>query len=782
MMEDVAWFKELSKDDIPLVGGKGANLGEMYNIGLPIPPGFAITSEAFRKFIVDKKIDQQIFEILQKTNVDENEQLEDASAQIKNIILTTEMQEDLKTEIKEAYDNLNVSEEVIKFGGQPLDIIKSGREQAFVAVRSSATAEDLPQASFAGQQESFLNIRGTANLIKAVQKCWASLYTPRAIYYRVKNNFPHDKVLICVIVQKMVRSEKSGVMFSVNPATNDEDEIMIESGWGLGEAVVLGAISPDQYIVDKKTLQIKNVIIREQTWMYDLDTNIGQTVKKNVSEEKQNKQKLSEAEIRKLAEYALKIEQHYGKAQDMEYALENNKIYIVQSRPVTTLKKPHKDEVEETETEVLVTGLGASPGVGVGPVRIISGMEELGKIKKGDVLVTRMTNPDMVPAMERAVAIVTDAGGTTCHAAIVSREMGIPCIVGTEKATQILKEDETVSVDGSRGKVFKGRIKVQEKKEGGTGWERVEAGEFMGPVETVTEIKVIMDLPQFAEKAAATGADGVGLLRNNLMLAKHGEHPSYMVKHGKKDQLVETIVNDVSKIAEAFDGKPVWYRTFDAPTDEYRHMKGGEDEPVEQNPMMGWRSIRRGLDEVDILKAEFEAIKKIHDKGLKNVGIMLPLVISVEEIKKSKEILREFGLEPQKDIEFGVMIETPASVQIIEEICKEGIDFISFGTNDLTQFTLAIDRDNAKVAKLYSEKHPAVLRQIKYVIDTCKKYDVLTSICGQAGSDPEMAEILVKMGIDSITANVDAVHKIRNIVARIEKKLILSSARKEFNI
>ncbi|MFH1210808.1 MAG: phosphoenolpyruvate synthase [archaeon] len=780
-MEDIAWFKELSKDDIPLVGGKGANLGEMYNAGLPIPPGFAITSEAFRKYIVGNKIDQQIFQILQNTNVDENDQLERASTQIKNIILNIDMQEDLKSEIKEAYENLNVSEEVIKFGGQPLDIIKSGREQAFVAVRSSATAEDLPQASFAGQQESFLNIRGTANLLKAVQKCWASLYTPRAIYYRVKNNFPHEKVLICVVVQKMVKSEKSGVMFSVNPATSNEDEIMIESGWGLGEAVVLGAISPDQYIIDKKTMQIKNIIVREQTWMYDLDTNMGQTVKKNVPEYKKNKQKLSETEIRKLADYAVKIEQHYGRAQDMEYAIENNNIYIVQSRPVTTLKKPHKEEVEETETEVLVTGLGASPGIGIGPVKLIRGMDELGKIKKGDVMVTRMTNPDMVPAMERAVAIVTDAGGTTCHAAIVSREMGIPCIVGTEKATQILKDDEIVSVDGTRGKVFKGRIKVEEKKEE-EHTHNGEFGEMMAPVETVTEIKVIMDLPEFAEKAAATGADGVGLLRNNLMLAKHGEHPSYMIRNGKKDKLVETIVNDVSKIAEAFRDKTVWYRTFDAPTDEYRHMKGGEDEPIEQNPMMGWRSIRRGLDEVELLKAEFEAIKRIHDNGLKNVGIMLPLVISVDEIRKSKDILREAGLEPQKDIEFGIMVETPASVQIIKEICEEGIDFISFGTNDLTQFTLAVDRDNAKVAKLYSEKHPAVLRQIKYVIDTCKEYDVETSICGQAGSDPEMAEILVKMGIDSITANVDAVHKIRNIVARIEKKLILSSARRDYKI
>lgn len=776
-MEDVLWFRELSRDDVQLAGGKGASLGEMYNANLPIPPGFVITSEAYKKFIERGKIDKQIYGILDKTDVENTEELDSAAIKAQNIILNAQMQEELKAEIKEAYETLNVDKDVVRAGGQALDIIKSGREQAFVAVRSSATAEDSKETSFAGQQATYLNIRGVANLIKAVQKCWASLFTSRSIYYRVKNNIPHEKVLIAVVVQKMVRSEKSGVMFSINPGTNNEEEIVIETGWGLGEAVVSGAISPDQYVIDKNTLDLKGKIVREQTWMYDLNTNTNQTVKKNVPEYKKNRQKLNDSEIRKLAKLAVQIEEHYGMPQDMEYAIEGSQVFMVQSRPVTTLKKIHKDEIDVGEAEVIVTGLAASPGVGIGPVKIIKGMEELGKIKKGDVLVTRMTNPDYVPAMEKAVAIVTDAGGLTAHASIVSREMGIPCVVGTEKATQLLKEGEIVSVDGTHGKVYKGKIKVEKEAQP----EKIETM-HEAQVETVTEIKVIMDLPEFADRAAATGADGIGLLRNNIMLAKHGKHPSHMVKNGEKDKLVEIITEDVGKIAEAFKGKPVWYRTFDAPTDEYRHLEGGEDEPEEQNPMMGWRSIRRSLDEPELLRAEFEAIKKLHEKGLTNVGIMLPLVISVDEIRKAKEILREFDLEPQENIDFGVMIETPASVQIIREICEEGIDFISFGTNDLTQFTLAVDRDNAKVAKLYSEKHPAVLRQIKHVIDTCKQYNVETSICGQAGSDAEMAEILVKMGIDSITANVDAVHMIRNIVAKIEKKLLLSAARKDFKI
>ncbi len=782
-MTNVLWFKEIRKKDIPTCGGKGASLGEMYNAGIPVPPGFVVTAQAYKNFLDSAGIADEIYFVLGNLNVEDNTELQAASKKIQEIIIRAQMPKDIVEDIIEAYESLNVDEDVFKKAGkEALSIIKAGREPPFVAVRSSATAEDLPTASFAGQQATFLNIRGNKGLIKAVQECWASLFTARAIYYRVKNNFPHEKVFIAVVVQKMIFSKSSGVIFSVNPMTNDESEIVIEAGWGLGEAVVSGSITPDQFIIDKKTLRLKNKKINEQTWMYTLDPQLGYTVKKNVLREKMNAQKLTESEIKRLTDLTLTIEEHYGSAQDIEYAIENNNTYIVQSRPVTTLKKVLKQQetagkpagIPLAEAEVLVQGQGASPGIASGNVKIVHGLEDLGKVLKGDVLVTRMTSPDYVPVMQRAAAIVTNDGGSTCHAAIVSREMEIPCIVGTEKATFILKENDLVTVDAYSGKVYKGQVSIKKEKES---YELEQTA-----VETVTEIKVIMDLPEYAEKAAKTGADGVGLLRNNLMLVKHGEHPSHMIKTGKKEQLIQNIVDDVSKIAEAFKGKPVWYRTFDAPTDEYRGMKGGEDEPIEANPMMGWRSIRRSLDEPELLRAEFEAIKKVHEKGLTNVGIMIPLVITVDEIKKAKEILRESGLEPMKDVEFGIMVETPAAVQLIKEICEEGLSFISFGTNDLTQFTLALDRDNAKVSKFYNEKHPAVLRQIKYVIDTCKQYNIETSICGQAGSDPEMAELLVKMGIDSISANPDAVKKIRYFVAKAEKKLLLNAARKKESI
>ncbi|MBL7100664.1 MAG: phosphoenolpyruvate synthase [Nanoarchaeota archaeon] len=780
-MTNIAWFKEISKENIPLVGGKAANLGEMFNAEIPVPPGFVVTAEAYKNFLETTGIADEIYEILKDLNVEDNEALQSASKKIHEIILKSEMPRDITNDIKENYDNLNVNEEVFRQAGkQALDIIKAGRELPFVAVRSSATAEDLPTASFAGQQATFLNVKGGNKLAEAVQKCWASLFTARAIYYRVKNNFPHEKVFIAVIVQRMVRSEKSGVIFSVNPVTNNEEEILIEAGWGLGEAVVSGSINPDNYIINKDTLELKSKKINDQDWMYTLDPHIGHTVKKDVPQEKINAQILEDAEIRKLSELTKKIEDHYGAAQDIEYAIEGNNIYIVQSRPITTLKKPSetKEEVEKEEAaisaagaEVLVEGLRASPGVGSGTVKIVHGVEDLGKVLEGDVLVARMTNPDYVASMQRASAIVTDQGGSTCHAAIVSREMGIPCIVGTENATQELKEGEIITVDANSGKVYKGEIKIEQKKE--------EYELEQAPMQTTTEIKVIMDLPDFAEKAAKTGADGIGLLRCEFMILKHKEHPYHMIKTGRKEELVKDLTDDITKIASAFKGKPVWYRTLDAPTDEFRHLEGGEDEPEEDNPMMGWRSIRRSLDQPELLLAEFEAVKRVHDSGLTNVGIMLPLVTHVKQISKAKEYLKQAGLEPRKDIEFGIMIETPASVQIIEEICKEGIDFVSFGTNDLTQFTLACDRNSAKVQKWYDAKHPAVLRQIKYVIGVCKKYDVKTSICGQAGSDPEMAELLVKFGIDSIAANPDAVKKIRYNVAKAERKLLLNVARRQ---
>ncbi|MBU2406821.1 MAG: phosphoenolpyruvate synthase, partial [Nanoarchaeota archaeon] len=415
-------------------------------------------------------------------------------------------------------------------------------------------------------------------------------------------------------------------------------------------------------------------------------------------------------------------------------------------------------------------GLPASPGAAFGRVKIIHNPNELNKIEKGDILVAEMTNPDYVPAMERAAAIVTDEGGFTAHAAIVSRELGIPAVVGTEKATSLLKDGQMITVDGTGGKIYEGQLEIKHEEE------TIEVGD---QPETITKIKVIADLPDHLDHAAKYNPDGVGLVRIEFMIVKGGVHPAKYIKDGREEEYIDLLVDGISKIGERFSGKPVWVRTSDLRSDEYRQLDGGNDEPDEDNPMLGFHGIRRSLVDDGILRAEFKAIKRIHEMGLKNVGIMLPFVISVDEVKRSKVIMREVGLEPLADVDFGVMIETPASVQIIDLLCDEGISFISFGTNDLTQTTLGVDRNNSKLSDLYDEMHPAVLREIEHVVKVCKEKGVETSICGQAGSNPEMAKFLVKVGIDSISPNADAVAKIRNLVAQEEKKLLLEAARQK---
>ncbi len=773
----IKWFEELKKEDVPLVGGKGANLGEMTQLGIPVPPGFCVTAEAYKYFVENVKVEdgrtlqEWIMDVVSRTNVDDSKELLENTAKIREKIISMDMPKEIAAEILEAYHQLSQ---------------RFNKDAVYVAVRSSATAEDLPDASFAGQQETYLDVYGDEDVLKNVQKCWASLWTARATFYRAKQGFDHRRVYLSAVVQKMVNSKTSGVMFTANPVTNDRSEIMINAAWGLGEAVVSGAVSPDEYIVKKGTWEIKEKYIAKKEVMYVRNPETGKgTVLVKVADflgpEWVEKQVLTEEQIIEVAKMGAKIEEHYGWPQDIEWAYDadDGKLYIVQSRPITTLKEEVKTEEAEMteEMKVLLKGLGASPGVGAGKVVILLDVSEIDKVKEGDVLVTTMTNPDMVPAMKRASAIVTDEGGRTCHAAIVGRELGIPTVVGTKEATKVLKDGMLVTVDGTRGVVYEGIVKSLVKKEE----EEKAAGQVVvagAPLITATEVKVNVSMPEVAERAAATGADGVGLLRAEHMILGIGAHPIKFIREGKEEELVNKLVEGIRKVVEAFYPRRVWYRTLDAPTNEFRELPGGEEEPEERNPMLGWRGIRRGLDQPELLKAEFKAIKRLVDEGYDNIGVMLPLVSHPEQIRKAKEIALSVGLVPHKDVEWGVMVETPASAIIIEDLIKEGIDFISFGTNDLTQYTLAIDRDNERVFKLYDETHPAVLKLIRDVIQVCKKYGVETSICGQAGSDPKMARKLVRMGIDSLSANPDAVELIRKVVYREEQRMMLEAARK----
>ncbi|NWG38207.1 phosphoenolpyruvate synthase [Nitrososphaera sp.] len=737
-MDYVVRLDQIGKDDLRIAGGKGANLGEMLKLGIPVPPGFAVTTASFDLLMRMHDLGKKIGLIISSINVDDTAKLLDASKEIKAMILSYEMPPEVRLKVDEAYKSLP-------------DSATSDSSLPLVAVRSSATAEDLPTASFAGQQASFLNVKGSDELVESIKKCWASLFEPRAIFYRAKHGFA--KSSISVIVQKMIEADKSGVMFTADPTTG-EDVVLIEATWGLGESIVGGEVSPDSYRVDKNG-KIIDIQVSNKTRMRVRDQASNTTVELDVPQDKANAQVLTEQEILNLAEFGLTLERHYRHPQDVEFAIENGKIAIVQTRAITTKGKTKKVGIKGNQ---LLKGVGASPGAASGRVRIISSKDDVAKINKGDIIVTTMTSPDLVPAMSRSAAIITDLGGRTSHAAIVSREMGIPAIVGTQQATTVLKDGQEVTVDAYDGIVYDGRIEV----------------DIETPVEvhagmTRTKVKVNLAFAQGLNEIAPK-ADGVGLLRIEHLITQFGVHPSKLVKEGKQEEYVKLLIDGIRPIAKAFSPKPVWVRTLDARSDEFKNLKGGEDEPQEANPMLGWHGIRRSLDEPELLKSEFRAIKKMHEEGLTNLQVMLPFVISAEEVQKARKIAHEVGLPDAAKI--GIMVETPASVMIIEELCKEGIAFASFGTNDLTQLTLGIDRGNERLANLSSTFHPAVLRSMKMVIDTCSRYSVETSICGEAGSDSEMAKILVKYGIKSISCNIDAVDAIRMAVH--EKELEIS--------
>ena len=748
----IKWFSELSKKDVSIAGGKGASLAEMYNAKVPVPPGFVVTAQAYSYFIKETKIDKEIDKVLSNLNIDDTSALNQASKKIRQIIEEASLPEEMKEEIVEAYEILGAGEEKNEGALEILD--KS--DEPFVAVRSSATTEDLADASFAGQQDTFLNVRGKDELLEKVKECMSSLFTARAIYYRTKKGFDHSKSYLSVVVQKMVDSEKSGVMFSRNP-TSDDRSIVIEAVWGLGEGIVSGQIKPDHYVIDKdidnfnileEKISIKKIaIVRNEDGK-------NETVK--LREERAKKQVLDTYELKRLAQYARMLEEHYDKPQDIEFAIDKTGIYIVQSRPITTIFKKAESEVHG---KVLLSGLGASPGVASGIVKIVHKLSDLEKVQEGDVLVAEMTNPDMVVSMQKASAIITDEGGVTSHAAIVSREMGIPAVVGTGEATKKLKDGETVTVDGNTGKVVEGK-----------GETKLVVVEPIVP--TRTKIKVIADLPEGAERAAKSKARFIGLTRLEGIIAIGGKHPLGFVKDKEMDKYTELIYSNLKKMIQHFDG--MWVRSSDIRSDEYSHLIGAP-QLDEMNPMMGDHGIRFSLKHKDILKAEFAAIKRIADEfPEKKIGLMVPMLIRVEELVETKKVAKEVGLVD--NIQIGVMVETPAAVQIIEEICQEGLDFISFGTNDLTQFTLALDRNNEHVQNLYDETHPAVLREIAHVIKVCREYGVETSICGQAGSRPEMAKFLVECGIDSLSVNADAAKKISEVVAEAEKNLIETEA------
>ena len=764
----VLWFKDLTREDIPLAGGKCANLGELYGqIGVPVPNGFAISAKAYQSFLKKTKAEKQIAAILKGTDTEQWESLDAASQEIRALVEELPMPKVMEKKILDAYKSL---------------CRQVGKKRVPVAVRSSATAEDLPGASFAGQQDTFLNIYEGA-LLKSVKQCWSSLFTPRAIVYRKEKGFSHGDVLISVAVQEMVLATASGVMFTIEPVSGDKDKMIINASWGLGEAVVSGQVTPDEFLVDKNTLAILDRQVVKKGRQI-VSNKRGSTKWVAVSKKLQSKPALSDESIVRIAEYGVQIEKHYGVPQDIEWAVDQEgKIFILQARPETVHGEEQRVETKEggdiVEQEILVKGLGVSPGRGSGKVKVIVEVKEMSRFKEGDILVTEMTTPDWVPIMKIASAIVTDLGGKTCHAAIVSRELGVPAVVGCENATKLLKEGQTVTVEGQRGLVFKGAMKKSEAEK-----KAAVPVDFSAQAITATKVFVNLAVPEIAEKVAReTNADGVGLLRAEHLMLSIGKHPRLLLEEGGNQIMIDTFARGIGQVAEAFFPKPVVYRFLDFKPDEFLELPGGEKyerDNVGPNPMIGYRGQHRYIKEDDIFRLELQAVQKARDTmGLTNVWVMLPFVRTRRVFRQAVEIMREEGLDhlANPDFQLWIMVEVPSACFMIEEFCKEGIDGISFGTNDLTMLVLGVDRNDVSVQDLYDERNLGVLRAIAYTIAVCKKHGVTTSICGQAPSVyPDYLEFMIRCGCTSISVLPDTVVSSRRGVAMVEQKIQLENA------
>ncbi|MEX0621682.1 MAG: phosphoenolpyruvate synthase [Candidatus Woykebacteria bacterium] len=756
MPESILWFSQTDKEDVPLVGGKAANLGELAKINVPVPDGFTITAGAYFDFLEKADLKSKFKKLLDKVDPNESELLNEASSLIKDLIRKSPVPKELTTKIVTNYRKLS----------------KQG--PALVAVRSSATAEDLPDASFAGQQETFLNVQGERELLDAVSRCWASLYEPRAIFYREEKKFDHFKVGIAVVVQEMVQSEVSGVMFTVDPVQNNKKKVIIEAVWGLGEFMVQGTVNPDHYELDKEDLKLTEKQIAAQDKQL---IKIGKSNKEIlVGKKYRSVQKLPDRFIKSLARLGKKIESHYGFPQDIEWALEEEKLYIVQARAVTTIGKTKEGSRQSITIDlpILLKGSPASPGIGVGTSKILKSAKEIHKIKNGDVLVATMTDPDYVPAMKKAAAIITDKGGRTSHAAIVSRELGIPCVVGTDTATKLLHNNRSVvTVNGEAGLVYKGALsqnrlaamEFAEKKEGAQ-------TRFL---KTATKVLVNLGEKQLAQEVATRHVDGVGLLRAEFMIAEIGTHPRKMISDGKQKVFINKLAEGLELFASAFEPRPVIYRATDFKTNEYKNLKGGEKyEEDEVNPLLGYRGAYRYVSDPQVFEMELEAIKIVRNKkGFKNIWLMIPFVRTVDEMEKVKKLVSASGLHRSSSFKLLMMVEIPSNVVLIDKFLDLGIDGISIGSNDLTMLLLGLDRDNAKISGEFNELDPSVLASIERVIKECQKRRLYSCICGQAPSVyPELTKKLVGWGISSVSVSPDAIEKTRKIVHEAEKELV----------
>jgi pyruvate, water dikinase len=774
-LDRVRPFARLGRDDVSYAGGKGANLGELERAGLPVPEGFVVGAPAYAAFLTQTGLRERLAGLLDGVNVEDTAALRAASAAAQALFDETPIPELLAIEIGSAYEQLAGEDQA---GGDAIP----------VAVRSSATAEDTAATSFAGMNETFLNIRGSGAVVDAVRRCWRSLFGARTIYYRGVNGFAQAEMDIAVVVQRQVQSTRAGVMFTVNPATGQRDELVIEGSFGLGEAVVSGSVSPDHYVVEKATLAIRRREVHRKDLVIEPAPD-GGTVQRTLSEAQALLPVLSDDEVVAVAELGRRIEEHYGSPQDTEWAFDpDGSLWMLQSRPITTLRdETPVDTAAPAPQEpqaVLLRGLGGAPGSASGAARVLTTLDDAARLSDGDVLVTQMTSPDWLPLLRRAAAVVTDSGGMTCHAAIVSRELGIPCVVGTGEATRKLRDGEVVTVDATRGVVLEGARAGEPAPALSGGPAAMPAGPAapgLGAAPTATQILVNLSEPSQVARVKDLPVDGVGLLRAEMMVleALAGDHPRTLLDEGRGDEFVGRMAEGLSTFAAGFAPRPVTYRTIDFRTNEFSGLRGGERyEPHESNPMIGYRGALRYTREPEVFALELAALRQVWDAGHRNLHVMLPFVRTARELRRCRELIAQSGLLDRPGFELWVMAEVPSVLFNLADYAALGVAGISIGSNDLTQLLLGADRDSELLAQTFDERDPAVVAYLRELIPRARELGLRTSICGQAPSvHPEYAELLVRAGIDCVSVNMDVVDRTRALIAAAEQRVLLDAAR-----